>query len=212
MPSPEKVEQVARLKGRISSSQALLLAEYRGLSVQDATELRRSLGQDTRFSVVKNTLMRRAAGEAGVGELERLLEGPTAVAFVAGDPVAAAKRVVEAAKRFPALILKGAYMEGRVLGADEARGLAELESRDVMLSRLAGVLQAEMSRAAAMFQALQGRFLSLLEAYKDKVPSGQEAAAESEAGHAVQDEAQVPAPRAEGAESPGAQASEEREE
>jgi large subunit ribosomal protein L10 len=212
MPSPEKVEQVARLKGRITSSQALLLAEYRGLSVQDATELRRSLGQDTRFSVVKNTLMRRAAGEAGVGELERLLEGPTAVAFVAGDPVAAAKRVVEAAKRFPALILKGAYMEGRVLGADEARGLAELESRDVMLSRLAGVLQAEMSRAAAMFQALQGRFLSLLEAYKDKVPSGQEAAAESEAGHAVQDEAQVPAPRAEGAESPGAQASEEREE
>jgi large subunit ribosomal protein L10 len=212
MPSPEKVEQVARLKGRITSSQALLLAEYRGLSVQDATELRRSLGQDTRFSVVKNTLMRRAAGEAGVGELERLLEGPTAVAFVAGDPVAAAKRVVEAAKRFPALILKGAYMEGRVLGADEARGLAELESRDVMLSRLAGVLQAEMSRAAAMFQALQGRFLSLLEAYKDKVPSGREAAAESEAGHAVQDEAQVPAPRAEGAESPGAQASEEREE
>lgn len=212
MPSPEKVEQVARLKGRISSSQALLLAEYRGLSVQDATEVRRSLGQDTRFSVVKNTLMRRAAGEAGVAELERLLEGPTAVAFVAGDPVAAAKRVVEAAKRFPALILKGAYMEGRVLGADEARGLAELESRDVMLSRLAGALQAEMSRAAAMFQALQGRFLSLLEAYKDKVPSGQEAAAESEAGHAVKDEAQVPAPRAEGAESPGAQASEGREE
>ncbi|HVH53270.1 MAG TPA: 50S ribosomal protein L10 [Actinomycetota bacterium] len=212
MPSPEKVEQVARLKGRISSSQALLLAEYRGLSVQDATEVRRSLGQDTRFSVVKNTLMRRAAGEAGVGELERLLEGPTAVAFVAGDPVAAAKRVVEAAKRFPALILKGAYMEGRVLGADEARGLAELESRDVMLSRLAGALQAEMSRAAAMFQALQGRFLSLLEAYKDKVPSGQEAAPEPEAEHAVQDEAHVPAPRAEGAESTEAQASEEREE
>jgi large subunit ribosomal protein L10 len=212
LPSPEKVEQVARLKGRISSSQALLLAEYRGLSVQDATEVRRSLGQDTRFSVVKNTLMRRAAGEAGVGELERLLEGPTAVAFVAGDPVAAAKRVVEAAKRFPALILKGAYMEGRVLGAEEARGLAELESRDVMLSRLAGALQAEMSRAAAMFQALQGRFLSLLEAYKDKVPSGQKAPDEPEAGHAVQDEAHVPAPRAEDAESPGAQASEEREE
>jgi len=175
MPSPEKVEQVARLKERISSSQALLLAEYRGLSVQDATELRRSLGQDTRFSVVKNTLMRRAASEAGVGELERLLEGPTAVAFVAGDPVAAAKRLVEAAKRFPALGLKGAFMEGRVLGADDARGLAELESRDVMLSRLAGALKAEMSRAAGMFQALQGRFLSVLEAYKEKIPSGEEA-------------------------------------
>ena len=211
MPSQRKVEKVAQLKERITSSQALLLAEYRGLSVQDATELRRSLGQDTRFLVVKNTLMRRAAGEAGVAELERLLEGPTAVAFVAGDPVAAAKRVVEAAKRFPALALKGAYMEGRVLGADEARGLAELESREVMLSRLAGALKAEMSRAAGMFQALQGRFLSLLEAYKEKVPSGKEAAAEPELGPAVPEEIEAPA-QAEGPESPEAQASEQGEE
>ena len=212
MPSQEKVEQVARLKGRISSSQALLLAEYRGLSVKDATELRRTLGDDTRFSVVKNTLMKRAAGEAGVGELERLLEGPTAVAFVAGDPVAAAKRVVEAAKRFPALALKGAFMEGRVLGADEARGLAELESRDVMLSRLAGAFKAEMSRAAGMFQALQGRFLSLLEAYKERVPPGEEAVPDPQAGQPVQEEAHVPAPQAEGAEPQEAQASEEGEE
>jgi large subunit ribosomal protein L10 len=219
MPSPEKVEKVARLKERISSSQALLLAEYRGLSVQDATELRRSLGQDTRFSVVKNTLMKRAAGEAGVGELERLLEGPTAVAFVAGDPVAAAKRVVEAAKRFPALALKGAYMEGRVLGADEARGLAELESREVMLSRLAGAMKAEMSRAAGMFQALQGRFLALLDAYKGKVPAGEEGAepeaappAGAEPEPAIQGEAETPAPQAEGAESLEAQASDEGDE
>ena len=217
MPSQQKVEKVAKLKERISGSQALLLAEYRGLSVQDATELRRSLGQDTRFLVVKNTLMRRAAGEAGVAELERLLEGPTAVAFVAGDPVAAAKRVVEAAKRFPALALKGAYMEGRVLGADEARGLAELESREVMLSRLAGAFKAEMSRAAGMFQALQGRFLSLLEAYKEKVPSGEEAAAPAqpetapEPEPAVQEEPEAPA-QAEGPESPEAQASEQGEE
>jgi large subunit ribosomal protein L10 len=230
MPSPEKVDKVARLKERISSSQALLLAEYRGLSVHDATELRRSLGPDTRFSVVKNTLMKRAAGEAGVAELERLLEGPTAVAFVAGDPVAAAKRVVEAAKRFPALALKGAYMEGRVLGADEARGLAELESREVMLSRLAGAMKAEMSRAAGMFQALQGRFLGLLDAYKGKVPPGEEVAVpvepEAEAAPApelepeaapvpqpaIQGEAETPAPQAEGAESPEAQASEQGEE
>ncbi|TMK63995.1 MAG: 50S ribosomal protein L10 [Actinobacteria bacterium] len=211
MPSQQKVEKVAKLKERISSSQALLLAEYRGLSVQDATELRRSLGQDTRFLVVKNTLMRRAAGEAGVAELERLLEGPTAVAFVAGDPVAAAKRVVEAAKRFPALALKGAYMEGRVLGADEARGLAELESREVMLSRLAGAFKAEMSRAAGMFQALQGRFLSLLEAYKEKVPPGEEAMAPAEPEPAVQEEPEASA-QAEGPESPEAQASEQGEE
>ena len=212
MPSQQKVEKVAKLKERISSSQALLLAEYRGLSVQDATELRRSLGQDTRFLVVKNTLMRRAAGEAGVAELERLLEGPTAVAFVAGDPVAAAKRVVEAAKRFPALALKGAYMEGRVLGADEARGLAELESREVMLSRLAGAFKAEMSRAAGMFQALQGRFLSLLEAYKEKVPPGEEAMAPAEPEPAVQEEPEAPAPQGEGPESPEAEASDQGEE
>ncbi|HET7869217.1 MAG TPA: 50S ribosomal protein L10 [Actinomycetota bacterium] len=212
MPSQEKVEQVARLKGRISGSQALLLAEYRGLSVKDATELRRALGEDTRFSVVKNTLMRRAAGEAGVGELERLLEGPTAVAFVAGDPVAAAKRVVEAGKRFPALALKGAFMEGRVLDADEARGLAELESRDIMLSRLAGAFKAEMSRAAGMFQALQARFLALLEAYKEKVAPGEESAAEPQVGQAVKEEADVPATQAEGAEPPEAKASEEGEE
>ena len=221
MPSPERVEKVARLKERISSSQALLLAEYRGLSVQDATELRRSLGPDTRFSVVKNTLMKRAAGEAGVDELERLLEGPTAVAFVAGDPVAAAKRVVEAAKRFPALALKGAYMEGRVLGADEARGLAELESREVMLSRLAGAMKAEMSRAAGMLQALPGRFLALLDAYKEKVPAGEEVAEpkaepksepKSEPEPAIQGEAETPAPQAEGAESLEAQASDEGDE
>jgi large subunit ribosomal protein L10 len=181
MPSAEKLEKVATLKERIQGSQALLLAEYRGLTVHDATEVRRSLG-DTRFSVVKNTLMLRAASEAGVEELERLLEGPTAVAFVAEDPVSAAKKVVEAAKKFPALVLKGAYLEGRVLGPEEARGLADLESRDVMLARLAGALQAEMSRAAGMFQAVQGRFLGLLEAYREKVPAPAEASAEAPEG------------------------------
>jgi large subunit ribosomal protein L10 len=103
-------------------------------------------------------------------------------------------------------------MEGRVLGADDARSLAELESREVMLSRLAGALKAEMSRAAGMFLALQGRFLSLLEAYKEKIPSGEEAVAEPQAGQVIQAEDEVPAPQAEVAESPEAQASEEGEE
>jgi large subunit ribosomal protein L10 len=101
-------------------------------------------------------------------------------------------------------------MEGRVLGADEARGLAELESRDVMLSRLAGALKAEMSRAAGMFQALQGRFLSLLEAYKEKVPPGEEAAGEPQARRAGKED--VPATQAEGAEPTGAKVSEGGEE
>jgi len=171
MPKAEKIDRVAELKAGIEGSDALLLTEYRGLTVSDITELRRSLAEGgTRFAVVKNTLMQRAAADASIEDLESLLEGPTAVAFVAGDPVAAAKKVVDAAKKFPALILKGGYMEGKVLSADEAKGLADLDSKEVMLSKIAGLLKGEMSRAASMFVSAQSKFLSLLEAYKEKVP------------------------------------------
>jgi large subunit ribosomal protein L10 len=173
MPSSEKVERVAALRKRIERSSALLIAEYRGLSVQEATELRRSLSDTAKFSVVKNTLMKRAAGEAGIEDMEALLSGPTAVAFVEGDVVATAKRVVEAAKRFPALALKGAYMDGKLLDAATAQALATLESREVMLSKIAGVLKSEMSRAASMFQAVQSRFVGVLDAYKSKLPAPQ---------------------------------------
>jgi large subunit ribosomal protein L10 len=174
VPKAEKIERVAKLTERIRSSEALLLTEYRGLTVADITDLRRSLAEGgTRFSVVKNTLMRRAANDAEVAELEALLEGPTAVAFVDGDPVAAAKKVVDAQRRFPTLVLKGAWMEGKLLSADEAKNLADLESREVMLSKIAGLLKGEMSRAASMFQALQSQFLGLLEAYREKVPAGE---------------------------------------
>jgi len=175
MPNAEKTEKIEALKGRIQGSDALLLAEYRGLTVHDATELRRSLEGQARFSVTKNTLLRRAASEAGIEGLDELLRGPTAVAFVEGDVVATAKKLAEAAKRFPALVLKGAYMEGRVLSGDEAKALADLEPRDVMLSRIAGMLKAEMSAAASMFQALQGRFVGLMEALRDKLPGEAEA-------------------------------------
>ena len=183
MPSAEKIAQVEALKGRIVSSDALLLAEYRGLTVHDATELRRSLQDDARFSVVKNTLMQRAAGEAGIDQLEALLSGPTAVAFVRGDVVSTAKKIVDAAKRFPALVIKGAYMEGRVLDAAEAQALATLDSREAMLSRIAGLMKAEMSRAASMLQQLQSRFVGLLDAYRDKLPGE---AVETEAAGATE--------------------------
>jgi large subunit ribosomal protein L10 len=187
MPNAQKVEKVLELKNRIDGSEALLLADYRGLSVHDATEVRRSLSDQARFSIVKNTLMQRAAADAGLEELGALLEGPTAVAFVDGDVVAAAKRVVEAARRFPSLVLKGGYMEGRVLTAAEAQALANLESREVMLSKLAGLMKTEMSRAASMFQALQSRFLGVLDAYRDRLApeaaeAEGEAASEPEAG------------------------------
>lgn len=181
MPKAEKVERVGELRQRIEGSEALLLTEYRGLTVSEISELRRSLAEGgTGFAVVKNTLMRRAATDASIGELGSLLAGPTAVAFVSGDPVAAAKKVVDAAKRFPALILKGGYMDGRVLSADEAKDLADLESREVMLSRVAGLLKSEMSRAAAVFVAAQSRFLSLLDAYREKVSAGAGASAYEE--------------------------------
>jgi len=173
MPRAEKVERVGELKRRIEGSEALLLTEYRGLTVSEITELRRSLGESgTGFAVVKNTLMRRAAADASIDDLSSLLAGPTAIAFVSGDPVAAAKKVVDAARRFPTLILKGGYVDGRVLSADEARALADLESREVMLSRVAGMLKSEMSRAAAMLTAAQSRFLSLLDSYREKVSAG----------------------------------------
>jgi large subunit ribosomal protein L10 len=172
VPRAEKEARVAELKGRIEASDAMLLTEYRGLTVSDITELRRALSESgARFAVVKNTLMRRAAADAEIAEMDALFEGPTAVAFVSGDAVAAAKKVVDAAKRFPTLVIKGAYMDGRVLSAGDARALADLESRDVMLSKIAGMLKSEMSRAASMFQSLPSQFVGLLESYKEKLPA-----------------------------------------
>jgi large subunit ribosomal protein L10 len=178
MPRTEKLERVAELKQRIEGSNALLLAEYRGLTVSEITALRRSLRQaDASLAVVKNTLMQRAAAEAGL-ELSELLTGPSAVAFVGGDAVTAAKQIKAATKQYPTLVLKGGFMDGQVLSAEDANRLADLESRDVMLSKIAGLFKGEMSRAASTFQAAQSRFLSLLEAYKEKVP-GEAPAAEA---------------------------------
>jgi len=182
MPKQEKIERVAELKQRIEGSDALLLTEYRGLSVSEITELRRSLAEGgTKFQVIKNTLMRRAVNDAGVAEIEALIEGPSAVAFVDGDPVAAAKSVVDAAKKYPTLSLKGGFMDGKVLSADEAKALASLESREVMLSKVAGLVKSEMSKAAALFVGAQSKFVSLLEAYKEKLPG--EEAPEAEASN-----------------------------
>lgn len=178
-PNPLKVARVAELTHRIEGSDALLLTEYRGLSVSDLTELRRSLAEGgTKFAVVKNTLMRRAVNDAGVAELEAMLDGPSAVAFVVGDPVAAAKSVVDASKKYPTLVLKGGFMDGKMLSADDAKELASLDSREVMLSKIAGIMKSEMSKAAALLVGAQSKFLSLLDAYKEKVP-GEDAAAPS---------------------------------
>ena len=173
MPNASKVERVAELKERIEGSDALLLTEYRGLTVPEISALRRSLAEGgASFAVVKNTLMKRAATDAGLSELDELLQGPSAITFVHGDPVAAAKSVVDAQKLYPSLVLKGAWMDGRVLSADEAKSLAALESREAMLSKIAGLMKADMSKAAALFVSAQSKFLGVLEAYKAKLPRG----------------------------------------
>ena len=222
MPSTQKIERVAELKEQIEGSTALLLTEYRGLTVTEITELRASLRDGgARFAVIKNTLMRRALEQTDAAGLGSLVDGPSAIAFVREDPVAAAKSVTSAAKKFPALVLKGGFVEGRVLSADEAKALADLESREVMLSKLAGMMKSEMSRAAAVFQATQARFLSLLDAFKAKLPAEvaeataeepavEEAAAETDEPEAATDAADAPDAEAEAPE-PAAEAEPETE-
>jgi len=188
MPNQTKIERVADLKEQIEGSQALLLTEYRGLTVSEITELRRSLREsETRFAVVKNTLMQRAAADAGMEDLAALLVGPSAIAFVDGDPVAAAKQIKAASKLYPSLVLKGAFMEGKVLSAEEANGLADLESREVMLSKIAGLMKGEMSRAASMLVTIQSRFLATLEAYKEKLDAVPAAAVDADVPEVVPD-------------------------
>ena len=170
MPSATKVAKVAELKERLQATQAVVFTDFRGLTVQDANELRTALAEvDAAFSVIKNTLARIAVKGAGFEGTEAFLEGPTAVALANADPVATAKRLVEATKKFPVLEVKGGWFEGRLLTADDIKALAALESREAMLAKVAGLLKMEMSRAAFMFQALQSKFLSLLEAYKEKI-------------------------------------------
>jgi large subunit ribosomal protein L10 len=203
MPRTDKLERVAELKRRIEDSNALLLTEYRGLTVSEITTLRRSLRDaDASFAVVKNTLMQRAAAAAGM-ELTELLSGPSAVAFVGGDAVTAAKQIKAAAKQFPSLVLKGGFMDGQVLTAEDANRLADLESREVMLSKIAGLLKGEMSRAASVFQSAQSGFLSLLEAFRDTLPAASAGREEPDAETpAAQDmAAEEEAPSASGPES-----------
>ncbi|MGH2765359.1 MAG: 50S ribosomal protein L10 [Actinomycetota bacterium] len=172
MPRAEKESKVKGLAERLGESQATILAGYRGLTVQEAAELRMALAEaDTRFSVVKNSLTRLAVKDAGLEELTDLIDGPTAIAFVRGDPVSGAKRLVEQARRFPVLEIRGGFAEGRVLTADQVRSMAALESREVMLAQLAGLAKSQLTRTAWALQALQSRFVGLMEALKSKLPA-----------------------------------------
>ena len=173
MPNASNVAEVEAIKGRLEGSVAALLTEYRGLKVAELGELRASLrGSSTEYRVLKNTLTSIAVREAGYEELVGLLQGPTAVAFVHGDPVQAAKDLAEFARTHPALIVKGGVMDGRVLGVDEVRRLATLESREVLLARLAGLLQASAQQAVNLLAAPLRQVATMTTALRDQRAEG----------------------------------------
>jgi large subunit ribosomal protein L10 len=176
-PNDEKVGAVAEIVEQFTTSTATVITEYRGLSVKQITELRRALGRDTTYAVVKNTLTKRAAADAGVAIDDSLLQGPTAIAFVKGDPVDAAKGLRDFARTHPLLVIKGGVLDGKLLSADEVRKIADLESREVLLAKLAGALKALPTRAAGLFQAPLSQMARLAKALEEKKPA--EAAAEA---------------------------------
>jgi large subunit ribosomal protein L10 len=173
MARSEKAAAVAELTDKFRSSSAAVLTEYRGLTVAQLKELRRSLGENAQYAVVKNTLTKIAANEAGITMLDDLFQGPSAVAFVTGDPVEAAKGLRDFAKDNPALIIKGGVLDGKALSADEVNKLADLESREVLLAKLAGAMKASMVKAAATFQAPLSKFVRTAEALRVKVEAEQ---------------------------------------
>lgn len=164
-----KEATVAELAARFNNSSGAVLTEYRGLTVAQVKELRQALGEDATFSVVKNTLTKIAAKEAGVADdFSQLLVGPSAIAFVEGDVVQAAKGLREFSRANPLLVIKGGVLEGKTMTPAEISKLADLEPRDVLLAKLAGAMKATMAGAAATFAALPVQMARLLAALEEK--------------------------------------------
>jgi large subunit ribosomal protein L10 len=168
MPKADKVATVAEITDRFRSSSAAVVTEYRGLTMAQLTELRRSLGKDTAYTVAKNTLVKRAAADAGVTGLDDMFVGPTAVAFIGGEPVDAAKALRDFAKTHPLLVIKGGLLDGRKIEPGEVSKLADLESRDVLLAKMAGAMLATLTKAAYVFNALPSQVARLAAALQDK--------------------------------------------
>ena len=164
----DKATAVAELTDSFRNSSATVLTEYRGLTVSEITQLRRSLGGQTKYSVSKNTLAKRAAVEAGIEGLDALFTGPTALAFVAGDPVEAAKGLRAFARTHPVLVIKGGVFEGRAISAAEVNKIADLEPREVLLAKMAGAMKGNLTKAAGLFQAPLSQVARLAAALQEK--------------------------------------------
>ena len=189
MARPDKAAAVAELTEDFKSATATYLTEYRGLTVTSMKELRRSLGSETKYSVVKNTLTKIAAKGAGVDISDDLLAGPSALAFIKGDPIDAARNLKNFQKENPLLIVKGGIYEGKFITTAEIMKLADLESREVLLAKLAGAMKGSLAKAARIFDAL--RIKMEAEQGSPAAPAAPVAVSEPTANDAV---AEVPAP------------------
>jgi len=176
MARSDKTAAVTELTERFTNSTGAVLTEYRGLTVKQLSELRRSVSGHANYAVVKNTLTKLAAKDAGIDGLDEYLVGPSAVAFITGDPVEAAKGLRDFAKANPELVIKGGVLEGKALSVSEITRLADLESREVLLAKAAGAMKASLSKAAALFQAPLAQVARASEALRAKVEAGESGA------------------------------------
>ncbi|MCE1179315.1 MAG: 50S ribosomal protein L10 [Micrococcales bacterium] len=197
MAKADKAAAIAELTDKFQNSGAAVLTEYRGLSVKQMTDLRNSIREHATFSVVKNTLTELAAKEAGVTAFDGQLQGPSAIAFVTGDPVEAAKGLRDFAKANPLLVIKGGVLDGKALTPEEITKLADLESREVLLAKLAGAMNASLSKAVYLFAAPLSQTARVVDALRAKVeaegPVAAAPAAEAPAEEASTDTAEAPA-------------------
>ena len=200
MAKADKATAVAEITEQFKASTATVVTEYRGLSVSSMAELRRSLGSGTTYTVAKNTLVKRAASEAGIEGLDDLFAGPTAIAFISGEPVESAKALKKFAKDHKALIIKGGYMDGAPLSVAQVEAIADLESREVLLAKLAGAMKANLSKAAGLFAAPASQVARLALALQEK------RAAEGETLPAAEAPAEAPADEAPAADAPADEA------
>ncbi|MGC9536737.1 50S ribosomal protein L10 [Streptomyces sp. UG1] len=168
MARPDKVDAVEEMRDKFRNSNGAVITAYTGLTVAQLQQLRRSLGENAHYRVAKNTLTKIAANEAGITAIDDLFSGSSAVAFVTGDPVEAAKGLRDFAKDNPNLVIKGGVLDGKALSADEIKKLADLESREVLLAKLAGALKGKQTQAAQVFQALPSKLVRTVDALRAK--------------------------------------------
>ena len=176
MARPDKAAAVAELTDQFRESNAVVLTEYRGLTVKQLKQLRTALRGDATYAVVKNTLSSIAAKQAGVEGLDDHLAGPSAIAFVTGDPVSAAKGLRDFAKAHPQLVIKGGVLDGRTLTAADITKLADLESREVLLAKAAGAFKASLFGAAYLFTAPTAQAVRTIDALREKRATEEQAA------------------------------------